>query len=67
MLAARALGRLAGALPGTLASPDNQQAREAVVKLLTQPIATRLASLDPREMLALLNSSTFTPKVLLCP
>ena len=63
MLAARALGRLAGLLPGPLASPESQQAREAVVKLLTQPVASYLAKPDPSDMLALLNSSVFSPMV----
>ena len=63
MLAARTLGRLAGLLPGILASPECEPAREAVAKLLTQTIALCLASPDPREMLALLNSSVLNPRV----
>lgn len=65
MLAARALGRLAGVLSGGLASPPNVAAQEALTKLLTPSLAARLAEPDPQPLLELLNSSVQTPQVLL--
>jgi len=63
MLAARALGRLAGVLPATLATPACLPAQEALGKLLTPPLASRLTNPDPRELLSLLNTSVLTPQV----
>lgn len=63
MLAARALGRLAGVLPGALATPACLPAQEALGKLLTPALASRLTEPDPRELLSLLNSSVLTPQV----
>ena len=63
MLAARALGRLAGVLPGKLATPPCLPAQQALGKLLTGPLASRLTNPAPRELLSLLNSSVLTPQV----
>ena len=63
MLAARALARLAGVLPGALTTPACDAARGALSRLLTPALALRLASLDPRPVLALLTSSVLSPQV----
>ena len=63
MLAARALGRLAGLTGGQLATPPCPPARAALAALLTEALAARLAELDPRTLLQDLNGSLLTPQV----
>ena len=63
MLAARALGRLAGLVGGQLATPPCPPARAALAALLTEALAARLAELDPRTLLQDLNGSLLTPQV----
>lgn len=63
MLAARALGCLAGVLPGARATPSNAPAQEALSCLLTPPLAIRLCDADPRTLLVQLASSTSNPQV----
>ena len=62
MLAARALGRLAGLLQGKLASAPCQAAREALSALLTPALAAQLANPDPKPLLMHLNSSLLNPQ-----
>lgn len=62
MLAARALGRLAGLLQGNLASAPCQAAREALSALLTPALAAQLANPDPKPLLMHLNSSLLNPQ-----
>lgn len=64
LLAARALGRVAGLLGGGLATPECQPARDAVAALLTEPLLPRLGGEDPRLLLADLNSSVATPQAM---
>ena len=66
MLAARALARLAGVLPDSLATPACAPAQEALGRLLTPALAARLALPDPRPLLALLNSSVMNPQASIC-
>ena len=66
MLAARALARLAGVLPDSLATPACAPAQEALGRLLTPALAARLALPDPRPLLALLNSSVMNPQASTC-
>ncbi|KAK9915634.1 hypothetical protein WJX75_001835 [Coccomyxa subellipsoidea] len=63
MLAARALGRLAGLLQGALASAPCPAAREALSALLTPALAAQLANPDPKPLLMHLNSSLLNPQV----
>jgi hypothetical protein len=63
MLAARALGRLAGVLQGNLASVPCEGARAALAALLTPALAAQLANPDPRPLLVHLNSSLLNPQV----
>jgi hypothetical protein len=62
MLAARALGRLAGLLQGALASAPCPAAREALSALLTPALAAQLANPDPKPLLMHLNSSLLNPQ-----
>lgn len=64
LLAARALGRLAGLLQGGLATPACEPARAALSALLTEPLLPRLAEDDPRPLLTDLNSSVATPQAM---
>lgn len=63
MLAARALSRLAGVLPGNLGSPPCVNARISVARLLTPSIAALLTNPDPTQILTLLNSAVRSPQV----
>lgn len=63
MLAARALGRLAGVVGGRLATPPCTAARQALAALLTPSLAARLTEQDPQELLQQLNGSVCTPQV----
>ncbi len=63
MLAARALGRMAGVLTGRLGTPACTAARQALAALLTPSLAARLAELDPQDLLQQLNGSVCTPQV----
>ena len=63
MLAARALGRLAGLTGGQLATPACPPARAALAALLTEALAARLAEMDLRALLQDLNGSLLTPQV----
>lgn len=62
MLAARALGRLAGLLLGSLASGPCEAARTALAALLTPALAAQLGNPDPRPLLVHLNSSLLNPQ-----
>lgn len=62
LLAARALGRLAGLLPAPLDTPVCEEIRGALGALLTEPLLPRLGEVDPRPLLADLNSSVATPQ-----
>lgn len=64
LLAARALGRLAGMLQGDLATPACDAAHAALKALLTEPLLPRLAEEDPRLLLTDLNSSVATPQAM---
>lgn len=61
MLAVRALARLVGVLPGSLASPPNGAAAGALSSLLTPSLAEQLADMDPRPLLRQLTSSVRSP------
>ncbi len=63
MLAARALGRMAGVLTGRLGTPPCTAARQALAALLTPSLAARLAEPDPQDLLQQLNGSVCTPQV----
>ena len=63
MLAARALGQLAGGLPGTLATPACEEAQQQLQSLLTPPLAAMLGSPDPTRLLQHLNSNIQSPEV----
>ena len=62
MLAARALGRVAGVLGGRLATPACTAARQALAALLTPSLAGRLTEQDPKDLLQQLNGSVCTPQ-----
>ncbi|KAL0040215.1 hypothetical protein WJX77_000548 [Trebouxia sp. C0004] len=64
MLAARALGRMAGVLTGRLGTPPCTAARQALAALLTPSLAARLAEPDPQDLLQQLNGSICTPQVI---
>lgn len=64
LLAARALGRLAGLLQGDLATPACEPARAALAAILTEPLLPRLGEADPRPLLGDLNSSVATPQAM---
>ncbi|KAL0042756.1 hypothetical protein WJX79_009797 [Trebouxia sp. C0005] len=64
MLAARALGRMAGVLAGRLGTPPCTAARQALAALLTPSLAARLAEPDPKDLLQQLNGSVCTPQVI---
>jgi len=64
LLAARALARLAGLLPGAHATPRCDPACAALRALLTDSLADRLAADDPRAVLACLGSSVETAQVI---
>eukprot|EP00898_Chlorokybus_atmophyticus_P007654 jgi/Chlat1/7890/Chrsp66S00581 len=64
MLAARALGRLAGALQGELTTPVNRTAADALRALLTPSLAAMLSNKSPRELLRSLTSNLETPPVI---
>lgn len=64
LLAVRALARLAGMLPAPHQTPTCDAARAVLTQLLTEALAARLARVDPREVLAQLNSSMETPQVI---
>eukprot|EP01042_Synura_sphagnicola_P009732 gene9732-12490_t len=61
VLAARALGRLAGVMFDELASPENPYVRSALERLLTHPIARMLRNRRPWEMLQALNENVEKP------
>ena len=61
MLAVRALARLVGVLPGSLASPPNMAAAGALSSLLTPSLAEQLADMDPRPLLRQLTGSVRSP------
>lgn len=63
MLAARALGRMAGVLTGRLGTPPCTAARQALAALLTPSLAARLVEPDPQDLLQQLNGSVCTPQV----
>ena len=63
MLAARALGQLAGGMPGALATPVCQEASRQLNILLTPPLAAMLAFSDPSPLLQHLNSNVQSPEV----
>ena len=63
MLAARALGRLAGVLSGKPGSPRCDAAAAALSALLTPALAAKLALPDPKPLLMHLNSSLLNPQV----
>ena len=63
LLAARALARLAGAMPGVQASPACEEARAQLGRLLTPPLAMMLCTLDHSTLLGHLNSSVQSPEV----
>lgn len=62
MLAARALGRLAGLNKGPLASAPCEPARATLAALLTPALAAQLANPDPKPLLIHLNSSLLNPQ-----
>eukprot|EP00899_Mesostigma_viride_P016162 jgi/Mesvir1/24547/Mv21885-RA.1 len=64
MLGARALGRLAGLLPGDLATPHNRLAMACLSRLLTPTLASALGNRSPQELLAVLNTTLETPTVI---
>ena len=66
LLAARALARLAGAMPGTQASPTCEEAQIQLGRLLTPPLALMLCALDHSTLLTHLNSSVQSPEVKAC-
>lgn len=61
MLAAKALGRLGGYMFDELASPNNHYVKNAMSKLLTQPLAKLLRNSRPRELLSSLNENVEKP------
>ena len=63
LLAARALGRLSGLLPGKAGSPRCDAAAAALSALLTPALAAKLAAPDPKALLMHLNSSLLNPQV----
>ena len=66
LLAARALGQLAGGLPGSLTTPGCPEAARQLQALLTPPLAAMLASPDPSKLLQLLNSNIQSPEAGSC-
>ncbi|XRB20209.1 J domain-containing protein [Pseudoscourfieldia marina] len=58
MLAVRALGRLNGSLPGSLATAACPQAAGVLAALLPSALFSRLSDVDPRPLLRLLNATT---------
>eukprot|EP00854_Cymbomonas_tetramitiformis_P001459 gene1459-2082_t len=64
MLAARALSRLAGALPGNLATEEHAPTRAALASLFTASIAQRFEDPIPRALLRLLTTDTESPEVI---
>ena len=61
VLAARALGRLAGVMFDELASPLNLEVKYALGRLLTPPIAKLLRNRQPWELLEALNDNVEKP------
>ena len=61
MLAAKALGRLGGYMFDDLASPPNPYVKNAMAKLLTQPLSKLLRNRRPRELLSSLNENVEKP------